>query len=59
MKILGLKREQFYRSTRDMVFVMRAEPTHIIISAEQMWNKLIQRDGWRQTPASSGSVLKK
>lgn len=42
-----------------MVFVMRAEPTHIIISAQQMWNKLIQRNGWRQIPASPGSVLKK
>lgn len=22
-----------------MLFVMRAEPTHIIISAQQMWNR--------------------
>lgn len=41
-----------------MVFVMRVEPAHIVISAQQMWNKAMQRNGWRQTPASPGSVLK-
>lgn len=37
---------------------MRAEPNHIVISAQQMWNKTMQRNGCRQTPASPGSVLK-
>lgn len=41
-----------------MVFVMRLEPTHIIISAQQMWNKAMQRSGRGQAPTSPGSVLK-
>jgi len=30
LKILGLKREQFYSSTRDVVFVLRVELTRIV-----------------------------